>query len=79
MKEGQREVGGKGRARALAVGISSPLGQRPHTILCASYSTLLSSRIARNSLKTLIGGASYPSLKPGGLATHIVAAERRPC
>jgi hypothetical protein len=79
MKEGKRAVGRMRGAKASAVSILSAGVQHPHTILRASYSTLLSSRIARNSLKTLIGGAFYPSLKPGVFGTHIATVERHSC
>jgi hypothetical protein len=79
MKEGERAVRRISGAAASAASLPSSRGRRPRTILRASYSTLLSSRIGCNLLTTLIEGDCYPSLKPGVFATHIAAAERHPC
>jgi len=76
MKKGEKAMRKMSGAAASAAGISSLCDRPQHTILCASYSTLLSSRIARIRLKTLIDGAFYPSLKQGGFATHTATEER---
>jgi len=79
MKEGEKAVRRTGGAAASAANIPSTHDRRPRTILCAGYSTLLSSRIGCNLLTTLIEGAFYPQLKPGLFATHIATVERHPC
>jgi hypothetical protein len=76
MKKGEKAVRGVSSAEAAAARVLSGRVRRPYAILSARYSTLLSSRNGRNSLKTVIDGTFYPSLKPGVFATNIAAVER---
>jgi hypothetical protein len=71
MKKGERA------ARRMNGMVASPRGVSASFASSAScfYPSLLSSRNGCNSLKTLIDGAFYPSLKPGGYTTNIAAAE----